>query len=158
HVRHRRTFYLRVALVSSIFGAPALGLLVYRFNTVHVARQARAQAFDQAWDSMLVFACDNVIDEGARERFTEFDQLVKAVKDDPPPPDDPRYQTLLAVHETFDGLYRQPDGPKDDPISFPSRCGRAAEKLQDEKIGSPPHCAVCKILKARLYLRASQNG
>jgi hypothetical protein len=158
HVRHRRTFYLRLALLSSAFGAPALGILVYRLNAIHIAHQKSLQALDHAWDSMMLSVCDNPIDEGAREKFTEFDRLFKAVKDDPPAQDDAGYQTLFAVHDTFAGLYRQEDDPKDDPISFPGRCGKAAEGVQDRKISSPEHCAVCKLLKARLYLRASQNG
>ncbi len=99
---------------------------------------------------------------GSRQKFYELDNLYKPLQNKA----EDRLRALKLIHDTLATLFTpfEPGKEGKDVLPFPDRCEQAAESMSDQTINLSAEYqqaegpAVCKLLKARLYLRASQNG
>jgi hypothetical protein len=148
HVKRRQKVYSTAAWVSLLFGAPALVYLGWRGQVWHADRQHQKEALDRAWGTLLELVCDQTITAEMAPRYARF----QADIDKLPPRKDERGEIIRQAAKALGGLRPEPK------VRFTDLCARAGAGLADDGLDQWSHPEIGRLLKARLFIRASQNG
>lgn len=149
-IHRSRRKCMRVILLGAILGIPAIPVVAVRYATFSQTQQGAKQLFEKCWNAMIEFVCDDPLDAGAQRRFDGYHRLMATL----PPDLDPRSSALDSIDRVLNDLYQPIRGR----IRFTDHCAEIAAKYQGEDVHAHSHPELYVLLRARLYIRGSQNG
>ena len=159
-IRRWRTVYLWILFLGAIAAGFSTAHLVSRFSSTHEKWKAIDSSFQKATSEMYTLVCDEPLNQQSSNTYRSFllrFANLRAVSFES------TYPTLELFMRHIGELFPasteavgvEHNSP---PLSFRQRCPAVAAKIQGDTHLDDKRDAVLRLLAARLYIEASEDG